>query len=1485
MATILLVGLIVAPTLSMTGPKLPYWHKLQITATGKKNHLSSEKDIKVVKIQQANKDIPECSPASLKQIGTWQLEETGILSAGRFPVSLSCEFHGEPGQMVKIFFEGGPNRGEANLQVNDRKTSTDLRTFTDLYDVKPGKEKTAEVMLVSHDRGNADNQKIWLRWSFPTHVGWFLTVAALALLWFAWSKSLLKLCVKVLDYDLLILAGVVLLVNLPYFFEYIIVASDSIQTTLTFYSMYNEFFSSGQMPGWLPYVGFGNAATFHYFSFLNAVGSLFIVIGKLLNVQNVYLVFTASMVGNQLVFLLGFYLLARRFFKRRSTAFFVCLSAMGSFVWSRDNIIDINMIYLFPLVFYFLLSAFTERRPEFLWLGGITMTFWTVGGAYFPFFWVLLFTLIFLFLLWHYRSALREIVRNILTTRSILFVVIFLVILAIHLIAAVQALDNLAVTVSGRDSVAGVTDLSIFLHYGGNTNPLEIIASSILGNFGYDKTYYIGLIPLFFLAWGLAKERKPYFIFLIFMAVVCIWLSFGGMTAYLISFFPLMDHFRWLKLVFPMWKIFLILAAGFGFEGFTSDQGSNRTTVLIIMGVIFLALDASWAGLKVAVETSLSTDVLVTHLGVKLGIYLGLLGLIAFPALFLPRNGNDHSYISSKNLVAIALLLGLGFDLGIYQTYMYDKVWKAKDVNESKARQLFTTRKIVYQETRADQAITPLQKDLLSLPLTEYQFKYQVVQFDPCFPVKDEAFSSWSFMEKSINAITQTLSKDSKAFRKIIGCDLPKLRLVPKAIYVQGDEEAAKVIRSLFLEDIDSTAIIQLPEGMKAPSSGPPEKAYEPGDIRVMKFDLNQIQIEADVKDPNGAWLIYADAYHPGWHAQVNGEAVPIAKAYSAFKAVWVPPGKNTVGFVFINGLSSLWGKIMFGLDALFIFLLFVWLGDLMFGFKRRPPGTQTRLATGEDPVGQTKEHETMSLVMETEKKKANTLVPFLLIVGVGGVLLYGTLTSGHNWGDDFALYIMQAKSLTEAAPHGFIEANRFTVEQSSYPIGPIAAPWGFPVLLAPFYAVFGLNMIALKAVGMLSYVLFLVLLWFGFRRVHSPFWFLCLVCLFALSPQLLGFSNNILTDLPFLLFSTLGLVLIGALVIEERILISRLWDSVIIGIVIAAAFFVRTNGILLLVSLGFSQLISYVQWQLQEYRRNVKDEWSLTSLITPLSVGSVSVKSLLVHLVPYAVFFCLVVVWKLALPGVEESQLSSLKSISMEILKSNLRYYLALPSEFFYGVPSPNLMYAASIPFVVAGMIRRRRSDYHMMVYMVLTLLLYVIYPATQGLRYLYPVLPFYVSFVLSGLEALQGSRIVVEKRFRKLLCYVPVVLVIFYFGLQSVHNVYENISQDRETSYGPFAETSKSMFSFIAEHTEEESTVIFFKPRVMRLMTNHKAIMINKAEELSRGDYLCMYLRSGAYDQVSAPVVEELLGEGTAQLVYENSDFKVYRLRGGRE
>ena len=85
--------------------------------------------------------------------------------------------------------------------------------------------------------------------------------------------------------------------------------------------------------------------------------------------------------------------------------------------------------------------------------------------------------------------------------------------------------------------------------------------------------------------------------------------------------------------------------------------------------------------------------------------------------------------------------------------------------------------------------------------------------------------------------------------------------------------------------------------------------------------------------------------------------------------------------------------------------------------------------------------------------KKA--LLMLALIVLVSGAISFFMLTRGQSWLDDFASYVMQAKSILNGSMVESVRRNGFTVSQSSYPPGPVAYPWGFPLLLTPVYAVF----------------------------------------------------------------------------------------------------------------------------------------------------------------------------------------------------------------------------------------------------------------------------------------------------------------------------------------------------------------------------------------------------------------------------------------------
>ncbi|WP_281793874.1 hypothetical protein [Desulforhabdus amnigena] len=510
--------------------------------------------------------------------------------------------------------------------------------------------------------------------------------------------------------------------------------------------------------------------------------------------------------------------------------------------------------------------------------------------------------------------------------------------------------------------------------------------------------------------------------------------------------------------------------------------------------------------------------------------------------------------------------------------------------------------------------------------------------------------------------------------------------------------------------------------------------------------------------------------------------------------------------------------------------------------------------------------------------KEANIRALFIMILSVAGILVYCTLSKGHDWGGDFAAYIMQARSIFEGNPSKFIEENSFTMLQSSRKIGPIAYPWGFPALLSPLYGIFGINMIALKSIGAIFFLFYLCLLFIGFRKYHSSFWVLCLVCIFSLNPFLLEFLDNVLSDIPFLLFSTITVLLIGLLIIEKRQFISPICDNIVLGILIAIAFFVRTNGILLLLTLTSTQLFILIQRILTGQVANFS--WSAVTR-SHLSWNSKAVYSCLLAFLPYVSFLGLVLLWNGFFPDGGSSHMSYLSKISMHSIFYNLLYYAKLPADFFSMGIFGYLIYVITIPYVIKGLIIRYRSDYHIIIYVILTILLYIFWPERQGLRFLFPVLPFCVSFALIGMEAfqdVQDGSTKIKQFLRKKVSFLLIFFVISSFGIRSIRYAYLNIIHNREISIGPFTATSEKMFSFINENTKPESTVIFFKPRVMRMMTGRKSIIRDTAKGLSSGDYLC--LKNEAGDQVSPKVIMYLSEHGAAQLIYENSEFKIYQL-----
>jgi hypothetical protein len=205
---------------------------------------------------------------------------------------------------------------------------------------------------------------------------------------------------------------------------------------------------------------------------------------------------------------------------------------------------------------------------------------------------------------------------------------------------------------------------------------------------------------------------------------------------------------------------------------------------------------------------------------------------------------------------------------------------------------------------------------------------------------------------------------------------------------------------------------------------------------------------------------------------------------------------------------------------------------------------------------------------------------------------------------------------------------------------------------------------------------------------------------------------------------------------------------------------------------------------------------------------------------------------------------------------------------------------YGASLPLFFIGLFKRRNVDYHIITYGVLIILVMIVWPGIGGIRYLFPILPFYVSFVLTGLESFHDESDRMLELFWRVSSVCLVIVIIIFFLRISINNASKNLAQQRMEKTGPYTSTSKDLFTFISNNTKKDSIIVFFKPRVMRLFTNRQSLLIDQVDKLTRGDYLCHYLPENDFHQIGKSDLASLHKDGKIHLLYQNMDFQFYRI-----
>jgi len=388
-----------------------------------------------------------------------------------------------------------------------------------------------------------------------------------------------------------------------------------------------------------------------------------------------------------------------------------------------------------------------------------------------------------------------------------------------------------------------------------------------------------------------------------------------------------------------------------------------------------------------------------------------------------------------------------------------------------------------------------------------------------------------------------------------------------------------------------------------------------------------------------------------------------------------------------------------------------------------------------------------------------------------------------------------------------------------------------------------------LKLPGLFLFLGFLVCLFLITKDRLTRTESLLLVSLFAFNPLLLRFFNQITSDIPFLFFSTLALWL---MVRDDKHETSNAW---VLGSVIACAFFVRTQGILLLASYGVAEFLYLL--------RDRKDRETLKRTIWSVFLVCTS-------------FGLLWLVYALTFPGGGESYFAQYKDFQMKTVIGYTTGYFHVFGEFFGKTDIWKLLYYVLFIFFLIGLWIRRKEETIFIVFSLIWMLLLVTWPAWQGPRFIFPLLPIFIYFVFQGTKTVirripEKDRVWGQRAF--VIFWVVIIGVFLY---QSSTSAYKNLSKDR---YVPnaFEPLSMDMYEFIRENTSPDSIIVFFKPRAMRMFTDRDSYMAMTCGELTRGDYVVIN-KIAENSQVPEDEVDEC--GIPIQDVFVNRRFLVYKI-----
>ncbi len=480
--------------------------------------------------------------------------------------------------------------------------------------------------------------------------------------------------------------------------------------------------------------------------------------------------------------------------------------------------------------------------------------------------------------------------------------------------------------------------------------------------------------------------------------------------------------------------------------------------------------------------------------------------------------------------------------------------------------------------------------------------------------------------------------------------------------------------------------------------------------------------------------------------------------------------------------------------------------------------------------------------------------------------LLFIDNRSSHDWGDDFAQYIHQSKNIVQGIPQS---ETGFIYSQENY-IGPTAYPVGFPLLLAPVYAVFGNSMLAFTSLISVFYFLLAFLLYLFYRRKIPEAAAIVLAFVFIYNPQMLLFKQEVMSDLPFTVFLALTFLLYPKM--GQKGVAWLIGFGVLCGFLIT----IRSVGFVLIAAIIADGLLNLIR-----QRRNSRLKWAESAHFRQLVYrpGVVVISAVFFYYLLNSIIF------RIPSGGSLRDYLSFYYSGNfLAAIPANLEHYIEVYRFIYTPVTGPFralalLCGSAFLTMTLIGFLKKACSGLEIFdLFFIFYLLILLVFPNNDSAyRLLIPVVFLLLYYAALGFRSVTLLKTVSG-------AHKAVLLGILMFGL-FLPGIIRTAGASRTLLDGPQQKETQQAFEYIQKNLPDSAVISFVKPRALALYTGHKGV----ADPFTT-DVTSTYVQNREHSTDFVLVHSELTSETVKRylrvmkdrvsLVWQNKHFRLYRI-----